>query len=187
MAEAAAEDVLAPSKWTEAGYEAIQGLVSVCQKRGIEQAEAEHLGISLLTGRSLACRVVIAAGGDPVSLRKGFDAVAGVTGAKPKQFPDTFGGDRTAFAPPKAKRASFGGMEGEPPELGASVRSLLRKAVKQQRELEDELLSAEHVLLALTEETCCKRAEALGLAPAAAASTPIPSSAWQLSRCPGCP
>jgi len=101
----------------------------VCQRLGHKRAETEHIGISLLSDRSIACSMVSATGTDPKALRNGFEVFAA---SQPKKFPMEFGN--------------------EPPQLGDSLLALLRKASDHRRHLNDELLSEKHVMLALIDD-----------------------------------
>ena len=71
------EALLVGDKWTEAGFESIQGIMGVCKRLGQKRAESEHLAISLLRDeRTMASRVVQKAGGDSKALLAGFEAYA---------------------------------------------------------------------------------------------------------------
>lgn len=53
------EALLVGDKWTEAGFESVQGIMGVCKRLNQKRAEAEHLAISLLRDeRTMASRVV---------------------------------------------------------------------------------------------------------------------------------
>ena len=126
------EALLAADKWTEAGFESIQGIMGVCKRLSQKCAQAEHLGIALLKDeRTMASRVVQAAGADSKALREGFEAYAAT---QPKQF---------------------GAQDDEPPSLGDSLSTLLRRSAAQRKTLTDEFLAPEHVLLALLEDNRC--------------------------------
>ena len=73
---AAPEELLARESWTEEGFEAIQGLLGVCQQLNRKRADAEHLGISLLADNSPAWDMVSAAGANPKEVRAGFEDMA---------------------------------------------------------------------------------------------------------------
>ena len=132
MAEEAAEALLVADKWTEAGFEGIQGIMGVCKRLGQKRAESEHLAISLLRDeRTMASRVVAKAGVEPKALLAGFEAYAA---ANPQQR---------------------GAQDDEPPSLGDSLAFLLRRSDAQRKTLTDEYLAPEHVLLALLEDNRC--------------------------------
>ena len=120
MAEEAAEALLVADKWTEAGFEGIQGIMGVCKRLGQKRAESEHLAISLLRDeRTMASRVVAKAGVEPKALLAGFEAYAA---ANPQQR---------------------GAQDDEPPSLGDSLAFLLRRSDAQRKTLTDEYLAPE--------------------------------------------
>ena len=107
-------------KWTEAGFEGIQGIMGVCKRLGQKRAESEHLAISLLRDeRTMASRVVAKAGVEPKALLAGFEAYAA---ANPQQR---------------------GAQDDEPPSLGDSLAFLLRRSDAQRKTLTDEYLAPE--------------------------------------------
>ena len=134
MAEAP-EQLLARDKWTEAGYESVQGLIGVCLRQNQRRAEAEHLGISLLADHAMASRVVASAGADPKALRESVERFAAAQPVRPMEF--------------------GGKDDNDEPQLGESLLTLLGKAADQKRHLGDRLLSGKHVLLALLEDERC--------------------------------
>merc|ERR1719218_407966 len=129
MASESLDELLNPEVWTEGGFKVVQRLPGVCQQANQMRAESEHFGMALFADESeRASRVVTAAGAKPQSLRDGFEAFSRT---QPKQY---------------------GGAPNEALNAGSSLLSLLRRSADKRRQLTDEYLSAEHVLLGLLED-----------------------------------
>jgi len=132
MASETLDELLDPEAWTEGGFKAIQRLPALCQKANQLRAESEHVGMSIFADETeMASRVVSAAGAKPMGLRDGFEAFSRT---QPKQY---------------------GGSSNEALNAGSSLLSLLRRSADKRRQLTDEFLSAEHVLLAMLEDDRC--------------------------------
>ena len=132
MASESLDELLNPEVWTEGGFKVVQRLPGVCQQANQMRAESEHFGMALFADESeMASRVVTAAGAKPQSLRDGFEAFSRT---QPKQY---------------------GGAPNEALNAGSSLLSLLRRSADKRRQLTDEYLSAEHVLLGLLEDDRC--------------------------------
>jgi ATP-dependent Clp protease ATP-binding subunit ClpB len=133
-----AQDLLDPEAWVESGVEALKRLPSICQRLGQQSAEAEHLAICFLEQggeRGMASRVLAAAGALPAAVKEGFEGFA-------RSQPRISGGTSTT-----ANNLV----------VGRSLQPLLERVSAQRSLLNDEFLSAEHVLLALLNDERCGR------------------------------
>eukprot|EP00322_Chrysochromulina_rotalis_P027196 CAMPEP_0115851310 /NCGR_PEP_ID=MMETSP0287-20121206/12416_1 /TAXON_ID=412157 /ORGANISM="Chrysochromulina rotalis, Strain UIO044" /LENGTH=613 /DNA_ID=CAMNT_0003305339 /DNA_START=12 /DNA_END=1850 /DNA_ORIENTATION=- len=131
-----ASALLSPEAWTESGVAALQQLPPTCARLNQRVAEAEHLAIVMLADeKSMASRVLLAAGASPKEAKEAFEAFA-------RKQPQVYGSSDN--------QANL--------VVGSSLGTLLAKADAQRQLLTDDFLSGEHVVLALLNDERCGRA-----------------------------
>jgi hypothetical protein len=134
-----------PEKWTESGLKALQNVPKVCERVNQRVAEAEHLAMSILEDdKGMGTKVLDAAGASARAVRRGFEEYA-------RKQPQVFSSG------PSSNEGNL--------VVGSSLSSLVERAASQASQLTDKYLSAEHVLLALLEDSRCGRAVLADAAP----------------------
>ncbi len=124
-------ELLNAELWTDKGFEAVQRLPKICRTLQQQSAESEHIGISILDeADGIATKVLEALDASPSELKAAFENFART---QPKVYSSTYsdGGQLT---------------------VGASLLNLLRAAKKEQKKMNDDYLSPEHVLICLASD-----------------------------------
>mmetsp|Transcript_15159 Transcript_15159/g.26901 ORF Transcript_15159/g.26901 Transcript_15159/m.26901 type:complete len:1072 (+) Transcript_15159:52-3267(+) len=123
--------LLNPEKWVESGVSGLNRLQTVVPRLGQQTAEAEHLAISFLEEKDgMANRVLEAAGALPTVLKTAFENFA-------------------------KQQVRVSGASGGSINAGRSIVNLLEAADAERNKLQDQFLSAEHVMLALMDDLRC--------------------------------
>ena len=118
-----------PSRMTEKAQEAVRQAQSLAQRQGQQQIEVEHLATALLSqDGGVAARVVEKAGADPAALTQ-----------------------RLQQATERLPRVSGGGAPAGQVYVAPQVNEVLNAAEAQARQMKDEYVSVEHLLLALVD------------------------------------